>query len=126
MWVIGKNCHLENIECPRCGSIETAYVLHTHPEFCRMHKCGQCGVYIGPFRWKLAAAQVGADAPDASQKPAVRDLIAETGDAAGKCGECPQEDGAPMLIGGTVSQVIEGQAQAGRKEPVTGEQGSLF
>lgn len=64
-WQIGKNCHLENIICPTCESVQTAWVLHGHlngqPDFHRMHLCDECGKYIGPFRWRLAADQPAAD-----------------------------------------------------------------
>lgn len=59
-WVVGKNCHLETIACPDCGSIETATVLHTVPEFCRMHQCDGCGKYIGKFRWRLVTPPLDA------------------------------------------------------------------
>ncbi len=75
LWVIGKTCHLETIVCPNCGSLETAYVLHCHlngkPCFHRMHQCDQCGKYIGPFRWKLAAPP--ADVPgEAATLPGIK------------------------------------------------------
>lgn len=58
-WVVGKNCHLETIVCPGCGGIEAATVLHTAPEFLRLHRCGGCGKLIGSDRWRLAAAATG-------------------------------------------------------------------
>lgn len=62
-WVLGKNCHLETISCHRCGSIETATVLHGRPEMLRFHQCGNCGRLIGADGWRLADLP-GENLPD--------------------------------------------------------------
>jgi ribosomal protein S27E len=51
-WTPGENAHFEYIECPRCKTEQTAIVLHTKPEFYRMHICTSCRRFIGAFNWK--------------------------------------------------------------------------
>jgi hypothetical protein len=93
LWVVGKNCHLETIVCPDCGSIETATVLHTHPEFCRMHQCDVCKKYIGQFRWRLVAQPL--DAPGEVADTPAPSIEGEGSAVAGGQLAAPPLDGKP-------------------------------
>ncbi|MFN8304045.1 MAG: hypothetical protein U0U46_16275 [Saprospiraceae bacterium] len=92
-WVVGKNCHIETICCPRCRSLEAAHVLHTRPDFLRLHRCQRCGGFIGPDRWQPV------ESADASQVSAVPAVAAHSSDAAGAPLVAAQVEAAP-LIGG--------------------------
>jgi len=73
-WTLGQNCHLENITCPHCGSIEAGCVLHGSTDFVRSHLCQQCGGHIGESSWRVVA-------PEASPETAVQARLDETRDA---------------------------------------------
>ncbi len=46
------NTYKETIICPECGSIETAFVLHTAPWYSYVHDCLKCGYTIMASDWE--------------------------------------------------------------------------
>lgn len=47
----GKDYHTEDIQCPECGKVQEALVVHTVPWYTYYHECKYCKYDIGESEW---------------------------------------------------------------------------